>query len=142
MDSGRIDLWLKEPLTTNDKNKLQSYTNKIGLPTDIEIDFRNLYIDNNNIKKQVKQAIGFVPNFEILLYGKADMIFYLAKEFLKLYGGFLNVSVDLTEDDINNIPGQCYLIIEKKFEWYLMDWIYVSNYFNTEYKFTSTHKIE
>lgn len=142
MDSGCIGLWLEQPLTIFDKSKLRSYTDKLDCPQDIVIEFRSLKLDNLNVKKQIKQAIGYVPNFEILLFGKADIIFYLAEVCLKKCGGFLKISSEVTEKDLNNTPGQCHSIIGEYSEWHLMDWLFVSIFFNTGNNFITPLKIE
>ena len=128
MDSGCICLWIKQPLTRLQKHNIIQLINKTDNQQHLlDVDFEFLEFNNPEVEKQITHAIGYIPNFQIRLYGRADYIFPMAETLLKQYGGYMEIPGDFTEEEINNIPGHCYSIDEGI---YLNDWRFVSNYWN------------
>ena len=130
MDSGCISIWRDKPLDISEKKLIRVYAHYIDSSTGYFIKFRDLKIEKIFVQKQIFKAIGYIPNFEILLFGFGDLIFNSAEAILKEYGGFLKICSDVTKEELNTIFGQCHFIFDKYIGFYLMDWKFVSGYFN------------
>lgn len=131
MDGGCINLWFKYSFKKIDQQLLSNFAEYVATKsTAYSIRFKNVEIKSRVEKKQIIDTIGYLPTFEVLICGFADVIFLTAQSILMEYDGYLRVNHGAKEEEMKTLKGVSHYIKTYKDEYSLLDWEFIANYFN------------
>ena len=106
MDGGCINIWLKKPLDSHSKLKLENFANDVDKHlASLSVRFRKPAFNSIYTKYQSLRAFGSVPKLEIYCCGFASIIFMTAEQILRHFDGYLFVGIGETREKIDSIPG-------------------------------------
>ncbi len=141
MDGGCLSIWRKNPLSISEKNRLKKYAAGINRrSTSFSIQIEEPEPIKPNIKEQVINVFGGLPEEEITICGLADFLFMAAEEILKNFGGYLQIGIGETREAVLAIEGEVIELFERiktsppheNPGLLLVDYLFVSNYFNNK----------
>lgn len=131
MDGGCLSLWFFKPFDKIDKQILLNFASFVkNTSTGFSIRFKKVEIKSRIEQKKIIQNIGYLPTFEVLICGFADAIFLTTESILKMFDGYLKINIADTQKELEKIKGTAYLIKTNKVKYFLMNWEFISDYFN------------
>jgi len=136
---GCMAIWLKNKLPLKEKGLLFNYGYYINsFSTEFSIKFRNPVIKTEYEKRQILEAIGYLPVQEIYICGWANAIFPAFEAIMRRFGGYLHISVGADKEVYYRLKGHWHRIRKRTSyippigisDYHLLDLKFLAEYFN------------